>query len=276
MPEDYQAILDDLGVDTSQQGAPAAGDSNQDQNQNQNQDNNADAGTPSDNNNSNPQAPADDNKGDDDGDNGNDNNGNQQQQIDADAQRRNEAFAAMRSENTKYKKFMQQIMKGAGFDGTEEAFMNQLTEASYKRQAQRQGNQVSPEILKRMDALENQNRTLIESQNRDKFITNLKNLQNTFKLKESEIKEFMDTAVREHIDLTVPGTNFITLYQGLFFDKLKDKMIEDARQQWIAQNNKGGNAANPDGKSGKKDPTPTNVNTMAEFNSLLQSIPNNK
>ena len=36
-------------------------------------------------------------------------------------------------------------------------------------------------------------------------------------------------------------------------------------------------AANPDGKSGKKDPAPTNVNTMAEFDSLLQqSFPSNK
>jgi hypothetical protein len=53
-------------------------------------------------------------------------------------------------------------------------------------------------------------------------------------------------------------------------------MIETERQAWIAQSNKANNAATPDGKSGKKDPAPTNVNTMAEFDSLLQSIPSNK
>ena len=36
-------------------------------------------------------------------------------------------------------------MKGAGYEGDEDGFMNQLTEARYKRHAQRQGNQVSPE-----------------------------------------------------------------------------------------------------------------------------------
>jgi hypothetical protein len=49
--------------------------------------------------------------------------------------------------------------------------------------------------------------------------------------------------------------------------------LNEERQNWIAQNSKANNAANPDGKSGKKDPTPTNVNTMAEFDSLLQFIP---
>ena len=51
-------------------------------------------------------------------------------------------------------------------------------------------------------------------------------------------------------------------------------MIEEERQKWIAQSNKANSAANPDGKSGKKDPAQTNVNTMAEFDSLLQTIPN--
>ena len=50
---------------------------------------------------------------------------------DEEAQRRNEAFAAMRTENSKYKKFMQQLMRGANFTGNEDDFINQLTEASY-------------------------------------------------------------------------------------------------------------------------------------------------
>lgn len=251
MPEDYQAILNDLGVDTSQP-APAADPTP------------APESDPA----ANPApaqadpAPADPAPAD---------NGQAEDQ-----RRANEAFAAMRSENSKYKKFMQHIMKGANFNGSEEDFMNNLTEAAYQRQAQRQGNQVSPELLKRMDTLETQNKSLIDAQNRQMFTANLKGLQDTFKLNDEEIKEFVTFAVKEQIDLTVPGTNFITLYQGLFFDKLMNKKLEEARQDWIAQNSKASSAANPDGKSGKKDPTPTNVNTMAEFDSLLQSIPSNK
>lgn len=255
MPEDYQAILDDLGVNTEPTNNPDGGNNTDPVQDPAPQDPSA---NPEQDPESTPQNPV------------------QQPAQDDDTKKRNDAFAAMRSENSEYKKFIQHIMKGANYQGTEKDFMKTLTEASYKRQAQMQGNQVSPELLKRMDALESQNKSLIDSQNRQTFATNLKNLQETFALKDSELKEFLDLAVKEHIDLTIPGTNFITLYQGLFFDKLKEKTIEEERQKWIAQSNKANNAANPDDKSGKKDPTPTNVNTMAEFNSLLQSVPINK
>lgn len=262
MPEDYQAILSDLGVDTSID--PAS------------QDNNT-ATPPADD--AGAQATGTDTNANANGteSNANADAGNQDSgEADLKAQRVNDAFAAMRSENTKYKKFMQHIMKGANFNGSEEDFMKNLTEASYQRQAQRQGSQVSPEVLKRMDEIENQNKVLIDAQNRQMFAANLKGLQDSFKLTDKEITEFVNFAVKEQIDLTVPGTNFVALYQGLFFDKLMNKKIEEERQKWIAQNSKADSAANPDGKSGKKDPEPTDVNTMAEFESLLQSVPNNK
>ena len=270
MPEDYQAILSDLGVDTSSNPATPAAPATPEGGTADNTPSQADntAGT-----NPEDSAPASATADNADATAANPTDEGQ----DSDEQRRrNEAFATMRSENTKYKKFIGQIMKGANFQGTEEDFMAALEDASYRRQAQQQGNQVSPELLKRMDALENQNNVLLEERNREMFTANLKNLQDHFKLSDAELKEFVNFAVREKIDLTIPGTNFITLYQGLFFDKLNKKMIEDARQEWITQNGKADNAANPDGKSGKKDPTPNNVNTMAEFDSLLQTLPINQ
>lgn len=251
MPENYQAILSDLGVDTTQQpDQPSDTPATTPAPVNNEADN---AETPADNavateNTSTPAQPEAPKESEQD-------------------TRRNEAFAAMRAENTKYKQFMQHLMKGADFRGDEATFMSQLSEASYKRQAQRQGNQVSPELLERMDNLEAQNKAYLEERNRSMFTSNLANLQSTFELSDAEVKEFVDLAVKEHIDLTIPGTNFVTLYQGLFFDKILDKKIEQARQTWIAQDTKANNAANPDGKSGKKDPAPTNVNTMAEFES---------
>lgn len=269
MPEDYQAILNDLGVDTSTDGQPAASQDSTPVNPTATDNNVATptgSGTPADN---------DANNTGNTGDNNDNAGAAQNNQADAgqtdNRNRANEAFASLRAENGKYKKFIQQLMRGAGYEGDEESFLNKLTEASYQRQAKT--NQVSPEMLKRMDMLESQNRAVLESQNRANFIANMKNLQDTYKLSNNDLQEFLDLAVREKIDLTVPGTNFITLYQGLFFDKLKDKLIEEERQKWISQNNKANNASNPDGKSGKKDPTPTDVNTMAEFDRLLQSIP---
>lgn len=260
MPEDYQAILSGLGVDTTQDPAGQGDPAGEPNVNNTDPAPAGDTGNTGDDGNTNTQNPAD-------------NAGAQ----DIEAQRRNEAFAAMRSENAKYKKFMQQIMKGAGFSGKEEDFMNNLTEASYQRQAKLQGSQVSPELLKRMDTLESQNKALIDSQNKQAFASNLKTMQETLRLDDKEVKEFIDMAVNEKIDLLNPTTNFVALYQGIFFDKLMTKRVEEERQKWIEQNSKSNHAANPDGKSGKKDPDPVNVNTMAEFDSLLQqSFPNKK
>jgi hypothetical protein len=252
MPEDYQSLLADLGVDTSAQPAPVQQPTDPQPTSEPSAEPAADPAPVAE-----PEAaPADDN---------------------ADEQRRaNEAFAAMRAENSKYKKFMQHIMKGANFQGDEAAFMEALTDASYKRQAANQGNQVSPEILKRMDTLESQNNSLLEARNRELFAANLKNMQTSLSLSDKDVKEFVDYALKEKIDLTIPGTNFVTLYRGLFYDKLMSRTVEDERQKWITQSNKANNATNPDGKSGKQDPVSTNVNTMAEFDSLLQSIPTNK
>ena len=273
MPDDYQALLSELGAVDSDGNAVTTtnntddNNSNSDANQTATTDPNVqttdpatgDQGTTATNSNA--------DQGDDAGDNADDN------AEDEETQKRNEAFAAMRSENGKYKKFIGQLMKGAGFNGSEEDFIKNLEDASYRQQAQRQGNQVSPEILKRMDTLESQNKSLIDAQNRQTFAANLRALQDTFKLNNNELKEFVNAAIKEQMDLTLPGTNFVNIYKSLFFDKLVDKRIEEERQKWIAQSNKAGNAANPDGKSGKKDPTPTDVNTMAEFESLLQSVP---
>lgn len=266
MPEDYQTLLADLGVDVNSapQGTAAPTDAGTNTTPSTQEQTNAD-------NSADTTAPTDTSDSQDSGaDQADDSAASEKQR------RANEAFAAMRSENTKYKQFLQHLMKGANFNGDEAAFIEALTDASYKRQAANQGGQVSPEILKRMDTLENQNRTLIDARNRELFTANLKNLQTTLNLKDSDVKEFVDFALKENIDLTTPGTNFVTLYRGLFYDKLMTRTVEDERQKWIAQSNKANNATNPDGKSGKQDPTPTNVNTMAEFNSLLQSIPTNK
>ena len=273
MPDDYQALLSELGAVDSDGNAVTTtnntddNNSNSDANQTATTDPNAQTTDPATGDQGTTATDSNADQGDDAGDNADDN------AEDEETQRRNEAFAAMRSENGKYKKFIGQLMTGAGFNRSEEDFIKNLEDASYRQQAQRQGNQVSPEILKRMDTLESQNKSLIDAQNRQTFAANLRALQDTFKLNNNELKEFVNAAIKEQMDLTLPGTNFVNIYKSLFFDKLVDKRIEEERQKWIAQSNKAGNAANPDGKSGKKDPTPTDVNTMAEFESLLQSVP---
>lgn len=184
----------------------------------------------------------------------------------------NRAFAAMRAENSKYKKLMNTLMRGSNFNGDEQAFIDLLTNESYKQQAKLQGMAANPELLKKMDQQEEQIRQLTESQRDQALMIGLKTLQQNHNLTGKEVEMFVQRAIENRIDLLAPGVNFDTLYKGMFFDDIVKKQIEEERQKWIKQSNKSANAATPDGKSGKQDPAKTDVKTMTELNSLLNTV----
>lgn len=193
-------------------------------------------------------------------------------QAQLEQQRANQAFAAMRAENTRYKKFMQTLMRGSNFNGDEAAFIQALENEAYKKQAQIQGMAANPELLRKMDQQEEQIKELTQSQRDQTLMLGLKTLQQMHNLSGKEVEAFVQRAIENKIDLLAPGINFDTLYKGMFFDDIVNKRVENERQNWIKQSNKADSAATPDGKSGKKDPAPTDVKTMAEFNSLLNTV----
>lgn len=263
MPEDISSLLSDFGVDPNA-GTPDAGQDGQTQN---------------------PVTPETDPEGVDDnqnptaddgnaGDNGTDDDAQAADNVQAqlEQQRANQAFAAMRAENSKYKKFMQTLMRGSNFQGDEASFIQALENEAYKKQAQLQGMAANPELLRKMDQQEEQIKELTQSQRDQHFMLGLKTLQQTNNLSGKEVEAFVQRAIDKRIDLFTPGLDFDTLYKGMFFDDIINKRIESERQNWIKQSNKSNDAANPDGKSGKGKESPTDVKTMAEFDSLLNTV----
>ena len=192
-------------------------------------------------------------------------------QAQVEQQKANQAFAAMRAENSKYKKFLQTLMRGSNFAGDEASFIQALENEAYKKQAQIQGMAANPELLRKMDQQEEQIKELTQSQRDQTLMLGLKTLQQMHNLSGKEVEAFVQRAIENKVDLYNAG-NFDTLYKGMFFDDIVKKRVEEERQNWIKQSNKADSAASPDGKSGKKDPAPTDVKTMAEFNSLLNSV----
>ena len=193
-------------------------------------------------------------------------------QAQLEQQKANQAFAAMRAENNKYKKFMQTLMRGSNFQGDESAFIQALENEAYKKQAQLQGMAANPELLRKMDQQEEQIKELTQAQRDQTLMLGLKTLQQTNNLTGKEVEAFVQRAIEKNIDLYSAGANFDALYKGMFFDDIVKKRIEEERQNWIKQSNKADSAATPDGKSGKKENAPTDVKTMAEFNSLLNTV----
>lgn len=264
MPENIENLLSDLGVDTSaSQDAPAdTADTSEQVNATTETDTTSDATDTS----------ADNSTSDDDDDVAAELAADNALQNQIENQRANQAFAAMRAENSKYKKFLQTLMKGSNFEGNEESFIRALETEAYKKQAQLQGVAANPELLRKMDQQEEQIRELTKSQRDQTLLLGLKTLQQTNNLTGKEVEAFVQKAIENKIDLLAPGVNFNTLYKGMFFDDIVTKRIEEERQKWIKQSNKADSAAVPDGKSGKKEPTPTDVKTMAEFDSLLNTV----
>ena len=192
-------------------------------------------------------------------------------QAQLEQQKANQAFAAMRADNTKYKKFIQTLMRGSNYAGDEAAFIEALENEAYKKQAQLQGMAANPELLRKMDQQEEQIKELTQSQRDQALMLGLRTLQQTHNLSGKEVEAFVQRAIENRVDL-YSAVNFDTLYKGMFFDDIMKKRVEEERQNWIKQSNKADSAASPEGKSGKKEPAPTDVKTMAEFNSLLNSV----
>ena len=256
MPENIDGLLDAFGVDPNA-GTPDAGQ----EEQTNTPDTTSEPAVPEDNSDVSTQEPETDT-----GDSGED------AQAQLEQQKANQAFAAMRAENNKYKKFMQTLMRGSNFTGDEAAFIEALENEAYKKQAQLQGMAANPELLRKVDEQEERIQELTRSQRDQTLMLGLKTLQQTHNLTGKEVETFVQRAIENKIDLLAPGIDFDTLYKGMFFDDIVKKKIESERQEWIKQSNKSNDAANPDGKSGKKDSPQTDVKTMAEFNSLLNNV----
>ena len=258
MPENIDGLLDAFGVDPNA-GTPDAGQ----EEQTNTPDTTSEPTVPEDNSDVSTQETEPET---DTGDSGED------AQAQLEQQKANQAFAAMRAEINKYKKFMQTLMRGSNFTGNESAFIEALENEAYKKQAQLQGMAANPELLRKMDEQEERIQELTRSQRDQTLMLGLKTLQQTHNLTGKEVETFVQRAIENKIDLLAPGIDFDTLYKGMFFDDIIKKKIESERQEWIKQSNKSNDAANPDGKSGKKDSPQTDVKTMAEFNSLLNNV----
>ena len=256
MPENIDGLLDAFGVDPNA-GTPDAGQ----EEQTNTPDTTSEPAVPEDNSDVSTQEPETDT-----GDSGED------AQAQLEQQKANQAFAAMRAENNKYRKFMQTLMRGSNFTGDEAAFIEALENEAYKKQAQLQGMAANPELLRKVDEQEERIQELTRSQRDQTLMLGLKTLQQTHNLTGKEVETFVQRAIENKIDLLAPGIDFDTLYKGMFFDDIIKKKIESERQEWIKQSNKSNDAANPDGKSGKKETPVTDVKTMAEFNSLLDNV----
>lgn len=185
----------------------------------------------------------------------------------------NQAFAKMRVENKELAKYKQVVENIAAAQGTDaETLLSQLSEAALKRRADNQG--IDPKILKRLEDVEAENAKLREERETSTFIAKVDKLKNSFKLKDAEVKTFMEFLQQRGMNPLNPALDFETLYRGYNYDALVNQAQKDAKQEVIVSRQKAKEKAGtvPEGTQKRKSNKKQKIESQADFNALVDSL----
>lgn len=190
-------------------------------------------------------------------------------QLSEDEKRRNEAFARLRAESSQYKKVLDRVLKEKGVDSVEE-LQAQLDQEALNQEAKEL--KMSPEAIKRMKALEEQNRQITERSRQQQIISKIDQVQKTFDLDQDQLRSFVETLRDNRIDILNTGVPTETLYRAFNYDDMVKAEIEKAKEQWIEQTNKANNSSGTLKGQGKGGSSNHKVNTVQELTNLLDNI----
>lgn len=177
----------------------------------------------------------------------------------------NAAFARLRAENSTYKRALKAFALANNI--SEEEAVQQLEAQALEKQAKEKN--VDPEVLREMEDLRNYNRQMLENLT----LIKLKQLQDSFSLKDEELTSFAESANAAGINLFETSIDLQVLYKALNYDKLQAKAIKEAEQAWIKRQEKADKAPSlvrpgtGDPANDKKD-----VKSISDLDRLLSQL----
>ena len=184
----------------------------------------------------------------------------------------NQAFAALRADNAKYKKFFNDIKDKLGLD--EDAFMTDVRDKALASKAKDMN--VSPEVLKKMQEQEDRLNELTQADRQKTLMVSLQNLQQTYNLSNKDLQEFVQDTINKGVDLYDSVMDLSTLYKALNHDKLVAKAVEDAKQEFIKNQAKANDASDPTDSKGRGEGTGSKeIKNVKELDALIDSLGKN-
>lgn len=193
-----------------------------------------------------------------------------QETVDPEMEARNQAFAALRVQNAKYQKAMARVAQALGATDENEA-MEQLIGASYDIQAKREN--VDPVILRRLADLEEKNQVL-DTATRQQFIRDsFGAVQKQFNLDDKEVIAFAQKLTDQNVDIFNSNISLDTLYLGLYHDTITSKKLDAEKQNWIKGQNEAEKAPSVNPATGKpisKDKK--EITTEADLDLILKTL----
>lgn len=190
--------------------------------------------------------------------------------VDPNVEAKNQAFAAMRTQNAKYQKAFARITQALGASNEDEA-IEKLIGASFDVQAKREN--VDPNVLRRINELEEKNNVL-DAATKQQFVRDsFGAVQKQFNLTDQEIIAFAQKLTDQNVDIFNISVPLSILYTGLNHDTITTKMLETEKQKWIkgqaeAEKAPGVNPATgkPVSKENKE------ISTQADLEEALKSL----
>ncbi|NCD00080.1 MAG: hypothetical protein EOL95_10320 [Bacteroidia bacterium] len=190
--------------------------------------------------------------------------------VDPAVEAKNQAFAAMRVQNAKYQKAMSRIAQAMGASNEDEA-IEKLIGASFDVQAKREN--VDPVILRRLTDLEEKNQ-MLDTATKQQFIRDsFGAVQKQFNLDDKEVIAFAQKLTDQNVDIFNSNIPLSTLYLGLYHDTITSKKLEAEKQNWIKGQNEADKAPGVNPATGKpisKDKK--EITTDADLDLILKTL----
>ena len=193
-----------------------------------------------------------------------------QSTVDPEMEARNQAFAALRVQNAKYQKAMARVAQALGATNEDEA-MEKLIGASYDVQAKREN--VDPVILRRLTDLEEKNQ-MLDTATKQQFIRDsFGAVQKKFNLDEKEVIAFAQKLTDQNVDIFNSNVPLDTLYLGLYHDTITSKKLEAEKQNWIKGQSEAEKAPGVNPATGKPiSEDKKEITTEADLDLILKTL----
>jgi type I site-specific restriction endonuclease len=175
----------------------------------------------------------------------------------------NKAFAELRAKSTRYERMLKRLAESSNKSLDE--FVNELEDKAIERQAKKMG--TDPALLKRLEALEEENQRYQEGNIRMYLQSEYKRVESTLKLSEAEMKEFTTQLIADEHDFGNLKVDYLKLYRGYNHDKL----VERERQGWIKKSEKDGQAPGTIKPGRRSAGDPGEIATMEDLDRLLDN-----
>lgn len=187
--------------------------------------------------------------------------------------KQNQAFARMRAENSQQSKLIKDMASVLGIDTRlpQDQLYNALQAAT--RNAIAQKNNMSPEILARLEQLEERDARLTQLETTQRIDNELRDLQTTFKLSNEDLNDYVQGLIQEGFDVNAPGASLKNTWIEKNFDKYVQAKVDAAVLAEQQRASKAGDASTPSGQRGQeKEDTKTEINSVSALSDWLDGL----